>query len=174
MQANLGHLPCYWVNRLRPKSYEEHLFRVHNDLFDQLSATNPHERLRVALLAGTLGQGGAEKQLVYMVRTLQRAGVDVRVYSLTRGEFYEKALMAMHLHSTWVGRFGNPLLRLADIIRSGVALKLKRRDPLLMTSKKEKGEKPDPQPHARAVKHCSRCDRSLPSASPALLETTPR
>jgi hypothetical protein len=57
---------------------------------------------------------------------------------------------------------------------SGVALELKRRDPLLVTSKEEEGEKPDPQCHARAVKHRARCDRSLPSASPALVETTLR
>jgi hypothetical protein len=57
---------------------------------------------------------------------------------------------------------------------SGVALELKRRDPLLVTSKEEEGEKPDPQPQARAMKHHSRCDRSLPSASPALLETRAR
>ena len=38
------------------------------------------------------GPGGAEKQLVYMVRALCDAGVDLRVYSLTMGEFYEARL----------------------------------------------------------------------------------
>jgi hypothetical protein len=40
-------------------------------------------RLRVALIAGTLGQGGAEKQLVYMARALVAAGADVSAFSLT-------------------------------------------------------------------------------------------
>src|SRR5688572_22192405 len=39
-------------------------------------------RLRVAFLAGDLEQGGAEKQLLYMVRALTQIGVAVRVYCL--------------------------------------------------------------------------------------------
>jgi len=44
--------------------------------------------VRIAFVAGTLGQGGAEKQLVYMARALRDSGADVRVYCLTRGEHY--------------------------------------------------------------------------------------
>ncbi len=73
------------------------------------------EPLRVALVAGTLGRGGAEKQLVYMARALQADGVDVRVYSLTRGEAYEGSLAALGLTPTWVGRRANPLLRSAAL-----------------------------------------------------------
>jgi glycosyltransferase involved in cell wall biosynthesis len=76
------------------------------------------DRLRVALLAGTLGQGGAEKQLVYMVQTLQRAGVEVQVYCLTRGEFYEPVLRDLGIEPIWIGRFSNPLLRLAAMARA--------------------------------------------------------
>ena len=74
-------------------------------------------RLRVALLAGTLSQGGAEKQLVYVARALSRAGVDVRVYTLTRGQFYESALQQMGLAPIWIGQSGNPLLRLFTLVR---------------------------------------------------------
>jgi glycosyltransferase involved in cell wall biosynthesis len=70
-------------------------------------------RVRVALLAGTLLQGGAEKQLVYLTRTLTGAGVDTRVYSLTRGEFYEGILRGYGLCPDWVGPVGHPALRLA-------------------------------------------------------------
>lgn len=73
------------------------------------------ESLRVAFVAGTLGQGGAEKQLVYMVRALAESGVDVRVYSLTRGEFYEKELRGIGNAPIWVGRFQNPLLRVVTL-----------------------------------------------------------
>lgn len=72
-------------------------------------------KLRVALLAGTLGQGGAEKQLVYMVQALSKAGVEVRVYSLTRGEFYEKVLQTYGFSPVWVGRYGNFLARLSTL-----------------------------------------------------------
>ena len=76
---------------------------------------NKHPNLRVALLAGTLGQGGAEKQLVYMATSLRRVGVDVRVYCLTRGDFYEAPLRAAGLNPIWVGRFHNPLARLCAL-----------------------------------------------------------
>ena len=75
------------------------------------------DRLRVALIAGTLRQGGAEKQAVYMARALRDAGVDVRLYCLTRGEFHEARLRALGVPPRWVGRRGNPALRLLALAR---------------------------------------------------------
>ncbi len=74
---------------------------------------NLHRRLRIALLAGTLRQGGAEKQLIYMVQGLRQVGVDVRVYKWTTGEFYDPTLESLGVQSHWVGRFSSPLIRLA-------------------------------------------------------------
>jgi glycosyltransferase involved in cell wall biosynthesis len=70
------------------------------------------EQLRVAMLAGTLAQGGAEKQLMYMARALRQADVEVRIYSLTRGEFYEPALQTLGMQPIWAGRFSSPMFRL--------------------------------------------------------------
>ncbi len=70
----------------------------------------------MALVAGTLGQGGAEKQLVYMVRALLDRGVQVRVYSLTRGEYHEAALKGMGTPVHWVGRPANPASRLVGLM----------------------------------------------------------
>lgn len=78
--------------------------------------TGPGRRLRVALIVGTLGKGGAEKQLVYMARALLSAGVDVRVYCLTRGEFYESALVEMGIAPRWVGRLPAPPLRVLGVV----------------------------------------------------------
>lgn len=86
--------------------------------------------MRIALVAGTLGQGGAEKQLVYIARALQDVGVQVRVYCLTRCEYYEHALAEIGLEPVWVGRFAAPPLRMLalaaalrpfrpDIVQSG-------------------------------------------------------
>ena len=77
-------------------------------------------RLRIALIAGTLGQAGAEKQLVYMARSLRDAGADLRVYSLTRGEFYEAHLRELGVEPRWFGgpgniRFTNIPLRVASL-----------------------------------------------------------
>lgn len=71
--------------------------------------------LRVAFVAGTLGQGGAEKQLVSMVGALASAGVAVRVISFSRGEFYEAPLRALGAPPVWVGRARHPVLRLPVI-----------------------------------------------------------
>ncbi len=75
-----------------------------------------HGRLRVALLAGSLDEGGAEKQLLYMARALLESAVDVRLYCLRKGEFYEAQFRSMGIPFVWVGRFGNPLLRLVTLV----------------------------------------------------------
>jgi glycosyltransferase involved in cell wall biosynthesis len=76
------------------------------------------ERPRIALVAGTLGQGGAEKQLLYLAQALLEMGAEVRVLCLTRGEFFEPAFRDLGLEPVWVGRFRNPLLRAAAITRA--------------------------------------------------------
>src|SRR5205823_2660293 len=68
--------------------------------------------------AGTLGQGGAEKQLLYAARALREAHVAVRVYSLKRQEFYESELRRWHLAPIWIGSYESPLLRLGALLRA--------------------------------------------------------
>ncbi len=46
--------------------------------------------LYICFLAGTLGQGGAERQLFYMLRGLKEQGADIKVFCLTKGEHYRK------------------------------------------------------------------------------------
>ncbi len=70
------------------------------------------EHLRIALLTGSLAQGGAEKQLIYMAKALHERGVDVRVYSLTQNEYYQATLDRLGLHPIWVGKWGHPTLRM--------------------------------------------------------------
>lgn len=72
------------------------------------------DSLRVAFLAGGLTRGGAEKQLLYMVRALREAGVSVRVYTLGRGEFYEASFRASGVSPMGVGSGRLPPLRLAN------------------------------------------------------------
>ena len=68
--------------------------------------------LRVAFVAGTLGLGGAEKQLVYMASSLRQSGVQVRIYCLTTGEYYESVMKKNGLIPFWIGKIQNPLWRL--------------------------------------------------------------
>lgn len=83
-----------------------------------MTERNRDGRLRVALVAGTLSKGGAEKQLVYMAKGLQEAGALVRVYCLTRGEYFEPALAQMGTHPIWVGQQGNPAARTLALVRA--------------------------------------------------------
>ena len=72
--------------------------------------------LKVCFIAGTLGQGGAERQLYYIVRALWQSGARLRVLSLTRGEFWEKKIQELGIPVTWVGQQSSKLLRLTRIV----------------------------------------------------------
>jgi glycosyltransferase involved in cell wall biosynthesis len=70
----------------------------------------------VCFIAGTLGQGGAERQLYYILKSLQQRGVRVQVLCLTKGEFWEKRIRDLGITVSWVGRRGSKVVRLAHII----------------------------------------------------------
>lgn len=74
--------------------------------------------LRVAFVAGTLGQGGAEKQLVYMARAFMSVGAQVHVFCLTSGDFYEERLASLGIPCTWFGKSRNRLARMAALVIS--------------------------------------------------------
>lgn len=69
---------------------------------------------RVAFVVGTLGQGGAEKQLCYMARALRAGGIDARVYALAGGP-YEAELRAAGVPLAFIGRRAAPPLRMAAL-----------------------------------------------------------
>jgi glycosyltransferase involved in cell wall biosynthesis len=72
-------------------------------------------KLKICFLAGTLGQGGAEKQLFYVARALKTAGVDVQVCCSYRGEYYEPAFRAENIPVVWLGWSSNPAVRLVQL-----------------------------------------------------------
>lgn len=74
-------------------------------------------QLRVCFLAGTLGQGGAERQLFYLLKTLREQGATVQLLSLTRGEFWEAPIAELGVDVRWVGQPESRLARLVRIIR---------------------------------------------------------
>jgi glycosyltransferase involved in cell wall biosynthesis len=76
----------------------------------------PLDRMRVALLAGTLGQGGAERQLFYIANALRDRGAVVSVLSLTRSEFWESRIASLGVPVTWAGSHRSRLIRLSVII----------------------------------------------------------
>jgi glycosyltransferase involved in cell wall biosynthesis len=72
--------------------------------------------LKICFIAGTLGRGGAERQLYYMLKTLVEAGAETRVLSLTRGEPWEEMIREMGVPLVWVGGRRSKAGRLAAIV----------------------------------------------------------
>jgi glycosyltransferase involved in cell wall biosynthesis len=72
--------------------------------------------LRTAMVAGTLGQAGAEKQLYYLAQSLRGRGVDVRVYALTEEEHFHRELENIGCAVVPFGQVGSPALRLARLV----------------------------------------------------------
>jgi len=73
--------------------------------------------LKFCFLAGTLGQGGAERQLFYILQTLCQAGATPRLLSLTQGEFWEKKINSLGVSVTCVGDMGSRWKRLVRIVK---------------------------------------------------------
>ena len=60
-------------------------------------------RLKLCFLAGTLGQGGAERQLFYMLQALCQAGAKPHLLSLDRDGFWEQMIKILGVRVTHVG-----------------------------------------------------------------------
>src|SRR5687767_3425630 len=85
---------------------------------------------RITFLAGTLGQGGAERQLFYILQALRDHGVGLRLLCLTQGEFWEQRIREeLHVPVAWVGRSS---LRLGRLLR--IVMELRRQLPDVIQS----------------------------------------
>lgn len=85
--------------------------------------------LEVCFLAGTLGQGGAERQLFYILAALKNAGANPRVLCLTNGEHWQRRIESLGVEITWVGQNRFRSSRLLKIIAE-----LRHRRPALVQS----------------------------------------
>jgi glycosyltransferase involved in cell wall biosynthesis len=75
-------------------------------------------KLKICYLAGTLGQGGAERQLFYAIQALRQSGASVRVLSLDRGAFWEAPIKELGASVTWVGQARSRFSRVRRIVKS--------------------------------------------------------
>lgn len=73
--------------------------------------------LRIALCAGSLGQGGAERQLFYILQALRRSGNTPRLFSFTEGEFWENRIRELGVRVIGFGASKGKLARLIRLIR---------------------------------------------------------
>jgi glycosyltransferase involved in cell wall biosynthesis len=74
--------------------------------------------VKICFLAGTLGRGGAERQLVYMLRALLAVRIDARVICLTRGESFENDIKGLGVRVEWIGSHGSRPVRLVKLVKS--------------------------------------------------------
>lgn len=74
-------------------------------------------KLKICYVAGTLGQGGAERQLFYAVQALRQSGAAVRVLALERGGFWEAPITGLGANVTWVGQDRSRFKRVGRIVR---------------------------------------------------------
>ena len=70
----------------------------------------------ICFIAGSLGQGGAERQLYYMLRALSSSGARVRVLSLTSGEFWERRIQDLGVEVVYIGCARSRVGRLRAIV----------------------------------------------------------
>jgi glycosyltransferase involved in cell wall biosynthesis len=80
------------------------------------SSSSSDGPLKVCFIVGTLGRGGAERQLVYMLRALRSHAVDTRVLCLTRGEPIQSEIENLGVSVEWVGANPSQPVRLAAIV----------------------------------------------------------
>jgi glycosyltransferase involved in cell wall biosynthesis len=74
--------------------------------------------LKVCFIAGTLGMGGAERQLFYILRTLSELGAEVHLISFYSGEHWEKEIKTLNIKYYSLQGKGNTIARIINIIRT--------------------------------------------------------
>lgn len=84
--------------------------------------------LKVCFLAGGLGQGGAERQLFYILKTLKAAGAELQLLCFTKGEFWEEIIQRLGVPVIWVGHRS----RLKRIFR--IVSALRKNPPMVLQS----------------------------------------
>jgi len=75
-------------------------------------------KLKICYIAGTLGQGGAERQLFYAVQALRSSGAAVRVLSVERGGFWERPIEQLGAAVTCVGHARSRIKRVCRIVKA--------------------------------------------------------
>jgi len=72
--------------------------------------------LRVALVTSSLGLAAAEKQTVYIAPALLHAGIEIRVFYLGGGGYYETVLRQMRMPLSQIYAPNRPWVILARLI----------------------------------------------------------
>ncbi len=71
---------------------------------------------KILFIAGTLGQGGAERQLYYLLNLLNKE-YRIKLLSFTQGEFYEDKLKKIGIDVEYIKQRKNKILKIRDVIK---------------------------------------------------------
>jgi len=74
-------------------------------------------KLKVCYIAGTLGQGGAERQLFYAIQGLRQSGASVQVLALEQGGFWEGPIKELGAAVSCVGSERSRFQRICRIVK---------------------------------------------------------
>lgn len=72
---------------------------------------------KITFIAGTLGTGGAERQLYYLISSMKQADYQVSLICLTKNEFWEAKIIELGVNVEFVGFSRNRLKRLHQIYK---------------------------------------------------------
>jgi glycosyltransferase involved in cell wall biosynthesis len=88
-----------------------------SSIFDPPSSPNLLRGLKICFIAGTLGQGGAERQLFYMLKCLKESGALVNLLTLSKGEYWEGKIRELGVPVVWVGQSPSRIGRVVRIVK---------------------------------------------------------
>ena len=71
--------------------------------------------MKIAYIAGTLGQGGAERQLYYFIKSLIIDGHKIKCFCLTKDEFYQEQIEKLGVEVIWFGQSTSKIKRLKNL-----------------------------------------------------------
>ncbi|WP_445710024.1 glycosyltransferase [Flavobacterium sp.] len=73
--------------------------------------------MKILFIAGTLGKGGAEKQLFYICRLLKQENHEIKVLSFTSGEYYEDEIKNLGIEVELIKPSKNKIIKLFEIYK---------------------------------------------------------
>src|SRR2546430_2440913 len=74
-------------------------------------------KLRICYVAGTLGQGGAERQLFYAAQALRKSGASVRVFSFEADGFWEAPIRQLGIPIICAGQDRSRFKRVLRMVK---------------------------------------------------------
>lgn len=97
------------------QSCQSYSFKIGSSLKNFLN--KKISEIPITFIAANLGQGGAERQLFYMLKTLRNSGYRVTLISLDRGQYWEKPILELGIPVFYPEKSENRVSKLWAIVK---------------------------------------------------------